>query len=190
MLLVMRAVVLDIVLVAALFPALATHAADAPAPATRAHVDFAMRNDGNVARGRALFTNETRTACAKCHSIDGTGSKAGPDLAFAGDKFPRRELVRAILEPSASIAVGYGATVVETKNGELFQGIIKQSTEAWLELMDADGKKIRVATGDIREQRGNVTAKARLQARAGGYGAMDVDDGTAGVGRTALSARP
>src|SRR5204862_6305765 len=70
--------------------------------------------------------------------------------------FPRRELVRAILEPSASIAVGYGATVVETKNGELFQGIIKQSTEAWLELMDADGKKIRVATGDIREQRGST----------------------------------
>src|SRR6187401_118780 len=78
-----------------------------------AYVDSAMRNDGNASRGRELFHNEQKTACAKCHSLDGSSSKAGPDLAFVGDKFPRRELIRSVLEPSSGIAVGYGTTTVE-----------------------------------------------------------------------------
>src|ERR1044072_3695837 len=123
-------------------------------PDQRAYVDFAMRNDGDAARGRQLFADEQKTACAKCHGIDGTSSKAGPDLAFVGDKFPRRELIRAVLEPSSSIAIGYGTTMVETKSGEEFQGIIKQATDAWIELMGADGKLVRVPAGDIPEQRG------------------------------------
>src|SRR5436190_7010842 len=93
------------------------------APITkRTYVDFTMRNDGDVLRGKQLFADDQKTGCAKCHSIDGTSSKAGPDLAFIGDKFPRRELIRAILEPSTAIAVGYGTTIVETKSGDDFQG--------------------------------------------------------------------
>jgi len=90
--------------------------------------DFAMGHDGNAARGGELFNNEQRVACFKCHSVDGTSSKAGPDLFAAGDKFPRPELITAVLEPSAAIAVGYGATIVETKSGDEFQVIIKEST--------------------------------------------------------------
>jgi putative heme-binding domain-containing protein len=129
-----------------------------PPPAKRAYVDFAMRHDGDASRGQQLFLNEQKAACAKCHSVDGTSSKAGPDLAFVGDKFPRRELVRAILEPSSSIAVGYGMTRVETRSGDEFQGIVKQATDAWIELMGSDGKLVRVLTGDIKEQRGSAVS--------------------------------
>ncbi len=128
------------------------------APNKRAYVDFAMRNDGDASRGKQLFLDEQRLACTKCHSIDGTNGKAGPDLAFVGDKFPRRELIRSILEPSAAIAVGYGTTLVETKSGDETQGIVKQATEAWIELMGADGKLVRLATGDIKEQRGSTVS--------------------------------
>lgn len=97
-------------------------------PALRAHVDFAMRNDGDLWRGRAVFASE-QAACAKCHLLDGTSSRAGPDLSFIGDKFPRLDLIRSILEPSASLAVGYGTTLVETKSGEEFQGVILHHDE-------------------------------------------------------------
>jgi len=133
-----------------------TCAAQNKAPDKRAYVDFAMQNDGDASRGKKLFADENRLACSKCHTVDGTASKAGPDLAFVGDKFPRRELIRAVLEPSAAIAVGYGTTIVETKSGDEFQGIIKQATDAWIELMGADGKTNRVATSDIKEQRGST----------------------------------
>src|SRR6266496_80817 len=126
----------------------------AAGPLTKeALADFALHQAGAAARGKTAFADEARTACAKCHSTDGRGSKAGPDLAAIGDKFPRRELIRSILEPSATIAVGYGTTLIETKDGEEVQGVIKQATESWLELMGGDGKPARVAMSDIREQR-------------------------------------
>jgi len=116
---------------------------------------FALLREGDAARGKQLFADELRTACAKCHSVDGTGAKAGPDLFAVGDKFPRRELIDAVLEPSAAIAVGYGATLVETQSGENHQGVIKGATAEAIELMGADGNRIRIATRDIKEQRGS-----------------------------------
>src|ERR1051325_1794447 len=73
-----------------------------PVRQRRDYRDFAMTREGDALRGRELFQNETRVACVKCHSVDGTSSKAGPDLYAIGDKFPRRELIAAVLEPSAS----------------------------------------------------------------------------------------
>jgi putative heme-binding domain-containing protein len=122
----------------------------------RDYRDFAMGHDGNAARGRDLFNNEQRLACSRCHSVDGRSAKAGPDLLAAGDKFPRRELIGAVLEPSAEIAIGYGTTIVETKSGEEFEGVVKESTADALELIGAEGKRVRIAVGDIKEQRGST----------------------------------
>ncbi|HEY2952325.1 MAG TPA: PQQ-dependent sugar dehydrogenase [Verrucomicrobiae bacterium] len=127
-----------------------------PARQVREYRDFAMGHDGNASRGRELFLNERRAACALCHSVDGSSGKAGPDLFAVGDKFPRRELIREVLEPSASIAVGYGTTIVETKSGEEFQGILKEATADSLDLVGADGKHVHIARRDIKEQRGST----------------------------------
>lgn len=127
-----------------------------PARQLREYRDYAMAHDGDAARGRQLFLSEQRAACVKCHSTDGTSAKAGPDLYAVGDKFPRSELIRAVLEPSAEIAVGYGTTIVETKSGDEYQGVLKQSGADALDLMSGDGKLVRIATGDIELQRGSV----------------------------------
>jgi putative heme-binding domain-containing protein len=129
-----------------------------PARQLREYRDFAMGREGDVSRGRELFNNEQRLACARCHSVDGSSDKAGPDLFAVGDKFPRRELIRAVLEPSAEIAIGYGTTLVETKSGEEFQGIVKQSSAEAVELAGADGKRVRIIAGDIKEQRGSAVS--------------------------------
>src|ERR1051326_6390319 len=106
-------------------PATGNPSAD-PARPLREYRDFALGHDGNVARGRELFNDEQRAACVKCHSVDGSSGKAGPDLWSIGDRFPRQALIRAVLEPSAEIAIGYGTTIVETKSGEEFLGIVKE----------------------------------------------------------------
>jgi len=116
---------------------------------------FALERDGDAARGQKLFADEQRLACTKCHSIDGKGGKAGPDLFAVGDQFARRDLIDAVLHPSAVIAVGYSTTTLETKSGEEHQGILKQATDAWIELAGADGRRTRIATGDIQAQRGS-----------------------------------
>ncbi len=156
----MRAnIILEISLALALV--LPARGAEAPAPSPpldpalqlREYRDFAMGHDGDATRGRQFFNDEQRTACVKCHSVDGTSSKAGPDLFAVGDKFPRPELIRAVLEPSADIAVGYGTTIVEMKSGDEFQGILKETTDDGLGLISAEGKRIRIAARDIKEQR-------------------------------------
>src|SRR5688572_4287224 len=91
-------------------------------PPRRAYEDAAMRRDGSASRGQTIFENELKAACVKCHSVDGSSKRAGPDLFAIGDKFPRRELIQSILEPSAAIAVGYATTTVETRSGEQHDG--------------------------------------------------------------------
>jgi putative heme-binding domain-containing protein len=92
----------------------------------------------------------------KCHSVDGHANKAGPDLFAVGDKFGRGDIIDAVLTPSATIATGYSTTIVVTKSGEEFQGILKQKTDAGVQLMGADGKLVSIATAEIKEQRGSA----------------------------------
>jgi putative heme-binding domain-containing protein len=90
--------------------------------------------------------------------VDGRAGKAGPDLFAVGDKFGRRDLVDAVLMPSAVISPGYGTVIVETKAGHEFQGILKQATDTGVQLMGADGKLVSIATADIKEQRGSAVS--------------------------------
>ncbi len=71
-------------------------------PQPAAYRRFALDSDGDVARGRAAF-NDARAACFRCHTVDGTRGKAGPDLMAIGDKYPRHGLIQPVLEPSSSI---------------------------------------------------------------------------------------
>ena len=116
---------------------------------------YALTHQGDVARGAKLFADEQKLACAKCHSLDGHAGKAGPDLFAVGDKFGRRDLVDAILMPSATIAPGYETVIIQTRAGEEYQGILKQSNNAGVQLMGADGKLVSIATADIEAQRGS-----------------------------------
>ena len=132
----------------------ASAAENPPPQSLRQYRDYAMSHEGDVRHGKELFISE-KCGCARCHTMDGSAGKAGPDLFAAGDKLPRQELVRAMLEPSQAIAVGYGTTIITTKSGEEYSGIIKQATDQWTELMLADGKAVRINARDIKEQRGS-----------------------------------
>lgn len=132
-----------------------TNAAPSTAASRAAYATFAMQHPGDPARGQQLFTN-VQMACIRCHTIDGSSSRVGPDLSAIGDKFQRPELIRSILEPSSTIAIGYDTTVLETKWDEEYQGVIKQATEGWIELMGWDGKLFRVPTADIKTRQATL----------------------------------
>src|SRR6266404_2663902 len=69
----------------------ATRAAAAPAsqPTTRQYQTFAMSHMGDPARGKSLFINDAKLACAKCHSTEAGAqdAKVGPTLSAIGDRF-------------------------------------------------------------------------------------------------------
>lgn len=127
----------------------------AQGPNLDAYRKFALTHQGDVARGKILFNDEQKAGCTKCHTIDGTASKAGPDLYAAGDKFGRRDLVDAILLPSARIAPGYETVIVTTKAGQEYTGTLKEKTDAMIKIMGADGKLVSIPTTDIQEKKGS-----------------------------------
>jgi putative heme-binding domain-containing protein len=117
-----------------------------------AYRGFALSHTGDAAAGRELFLNTQRLACARCHTNDGAAGRAGPDLHAIGDKFTRGELADAVLRPSANIAVGYSTTIITTKSGDAFVGIVKEAADDHLGLMDGSGKLQRIETADIAKR--------------------------------------
>ncbi|MEK7953761.1 PQQ-dependent sugar dehydrogenase [Luteolibacter sp. Y139] len=140
-------------LLAVLIPVPAT----AQVPDADAYRRYALNRPGDAARGKALF-NEPRMLCSQCHSVDGSASKAGPDLFAVGDAFGRRDLIESVLKPSATIAPGYGTVVVQTKAGAMIQGTLKQKSEAGVQVMGVDGKLVSIAAADIKEQSGSAAS--------------------------------
>src|SRR5947208_2377857 len=72
----------------------------APVKNKEEYRQFASDHHGNLQRGKKLFS-DTRVACIKCHTVDGSSSNVGPDLAAVGNKFSRNELIQSLLEPSS-----------------------------------------------------------------------------------------
>ncbi|RYD37361.1 MAG: c-type cytochrome, partial [Verrucomicrobiaceae bacterium] len=118
----------------------------AQAQPSDAYLQMALSRQGDEARGRTLFNEFT---CSQCHTVDGSGSKAGPDLATIGDKFEKQDLIRSVLQPSSTIAVGYDNTLIHRKDGSTTAGVIRQATSGWMELMQADGTPVKVPTSDV-----------------------------------------
>lgn len=119
---------------------------------TADHAQFALTHSGRAAEGQRVF-NDERAGCAKCHSVGGSAQKVGPDLSAVAAKFSRPDLIKAILEPSDSIAVGYAATHISTTSDEEFAGVVQRAPETMTELMLGDGRKIQIPAADIATRR-------------------------------------
>ena len=82
--------------------------------------------DGDVARGQAVF-NSAKVACISCHAIGYMGGRIGPDLTRIGQVRSERDLLEAILYPSASFARGYEPVVIRTRSGQVHTGVLRSN---------------------------------------------------------------
>jgi putative heme-binding domain-containing protein len=133
------------------------------APATRPAADGmikAQRNPlwqspwqhpGDRQRGKAIFFSES-TRCSTCHKVHGQGGDVGPDLSQVGGKFDRPHLIQSILDPSAEISPGYQPTIIETKAGRVFTGILKSEATTALRLLDSQGQSLVIPIADIESR--------------------------------------
>ncbi len=103
----------------------------------------ALKGQGKPDRGRALFTDLKGLACVKCHAVGKQGGAVGPELSSVGAKYPRDELIAAVLYPSAKISSGYEPSILALSDGRVVTGIIKTETPEYIEIQDADAKLAR-----------------------------------------------
>lgn len=112
---------------------------------------------GNVERGREIFVGKA-SACASCHTIAGQGGKVGPDLTKIGAIRKRRDLLEAIMFPSASFARGYKTWTIVTDSGRVHSGLITRETTDSLMLRKSDLSEVRISRGSIDEMREATTS--------------------------------
>jgi putative heme-binding domain-containing protein len=134
-------------------PSQALFAAGHGRPALEDLRAFALKHDGAPERGARLFLGARGLGCLKCHAVEGKGGTVGPDLAGLAAKYDRAEIISSVLEPSKRIATGYQPVLIATTRGKVLTGLVREETADHLDLMDADGKVVRVRKADIDERR-------------------------------------
>ena len=92
-------------------------------------------------RGREVFFG-TRATCSTCHTIRSEGGHVGPDLSRIGATRNGRDLLEAILFPSASFARGYEPFVIATDDGRVHTGIINRETSDAIVLVTPDRSEL------------------------------------------------
>lgn len=106
---------------------------------------------GDIVGGQAVF-NSTETACLACHAIGYQGGNIGPDLTRIGTIRERRDLLEALIYPSASFVRSYEPVVAVTSDTS-YSGVRLEENDTHLMLaLDAD-QQVRLARSDIEEMR-------------------------------------
>jgi len=95
---------------------------DAPKP-TYTSADV-LAKTGDAAKGKALAQR-----CVMCHQLEGNGPAYGPELRGFATRQGREAVVTAIVEPSASIALGYEGTTLKLKAGGQIDGLLQSNND-------------------------------------------------------------
>jgi putative heme-binding domain-containing protein len=132
------------------YPALASRLGGQDGIDTRAWAERLAKVDwsaGVAGRGQRVFV---QASCASCHS----GTQAlGPDLAGVASRFSRDDLFTAILQPSRDVSPRYRGTVLTTRDGKVYQGLIVYDAKDGTLLQTAPGTTVRVAGSQILSRR-------------------------------------
>jgi putative heme-binding domain-containing protein len=107
---------------------------------------------GDPAEGEKIFFDpESKTPCAKCHTVKGRGGKVGPDLSNVGGTRTAQYILDSILDPSKDIAGGYESYLIVTNDGEFITGVKKNEDAASVEILEASGELKKLKKSDIKK---------------------------------------
>ena len=105
---------------------------------------------GDIARGQVVF-NSAKVACISCHAIGYIGGRIGPDLTRIGQVRSERDLLEAILYPSASFARGYEPVVIRTRSGQVHTGVLRNNDLPDEVVVATERDETRIPRRDIVE---------------------------------------
>jgi putative heme-binding domain-containing protein len=125
---------------------------DPSASSQRALVDQLLAGlpSGDAGRGHEVF-NSAKTACASCHRIGYRGGLAGPELTAIGRIRTQRDLLEAIIAPSASFVRSYEPVTLSLTSGKIVSGIPKGETATELRLQTGPDTLETIPRGQIDE---------------------------------------
>lgn len=101
----------------------------------------------DVEKGHKVFAAR---GCAQCH---GSGMGLGPDLAGVTGRFSREDLFIAIAQPGRDVSPQYQTTLVETKAGKTYTGLVVYDSIDGLLMRNGANQSFRIEGRDIESKR-------------------------------------
>jgi cytochrome c oxidase cbb3-type subunit III len=95
------------------------------------------REPGNMAKGRDLFFG--KAGCSQCHMIGGEGGFLGRDLSDFGRHHSPAQIRLSILRPNDHLSPGDETWVVTTREGQRWEGLVRNEDNFSLQLLDPRG---------------------------------------------------
>lgn len=112
---------------------------------------------GDRSQGYHVFRS-SRAGCSACHQVGYVGGNVGPVLSQIGRSRGRRELLEAILFPSARLEQGYRSVKVRTTDGEVLIGLVREDTPDRLVMQVAADRQAVVQRSEIEAQEPSTTS--------------------------------
>ncbi|QDT04679.1 Soluble aldose sugar dehydrogenase YliI precursor [Rubripirellula lacrimiformis] len=104
---------------------------------------------GDADRGKLWFTQSSTAQCRGCHRITGNDPLIGPSLEKVGTKFPPRDLLDQLLNPSRVIDPKWQTHLILTVDGTVITGLrIQEDAKQWT-IRSADGRDHVILIDDI-----------------------------------------
>jgi putative membrane-bound dehydrogenase-like protein len=132
---------------AGLYAALAVGTAEQKAKLDRL---LPLLKQGDVRRGQAVF-NSAKASCSACHAIGYLGGNVGPDLTHIGRIRSERDLLEAVIFPSASFVRSYEPVLVTTRDGKAINGLIRHDSPDEVVLATGPNQEVRLAREEIED---------------------------------------
>ena len=148
----------------------------APENLPQLSIDEIVRLKGDAARGKAAAAR-----CVMCHAIDGAGAELGPVLDGWGRGKSAEVIARALVNPSAEIALGYEGFEIKTKDGLTIQGILIKDGDPLM--MRSMGGITQIIPPDRVVTRRRIAGSLMMSAAQLGLTAQDVADLVAFLGK-------
>ena len=111
---------------------------------------------GNKADGKAILDK----VCITCHKFGDAGKELGPDLTTIASKLKRVEIIEALLFPSKVIGDQYKPDMVQTKDGDVFVGLVTKENARAITLVTAEHPEtpVEVLKSKIQDRQKSTTS--------------------------------
>jgi len=122
---------------------------------------------GDAVRGKAVF--EGKGDCLRCHRVNGSGGRSGPDLSDIGEIRRPADIEQSLLDPTAVVASQNRIVTIATRDGKTIRGrILNQDTQS-VQVVGPDEKPMSIARTTIQnltdEKSPMPSVKDRLDSR-------------------------
>ncbi len=113
---------------------------------------------GDQRRGQRVF-ERVDLSCTRCHAWwENAADQVGPNLFHVAERLTRLQMLESILVPNRHTTPGFGATVLFLTGDRPVSGRILEESDAFVRLVDSDGKAHSIPQEEIEERRPDLSA--------------------------------